>query len=33
LEINLNKKIRILGKDVTAKKLHEVADFVAYPKN
>jgi len=32
LDINLNKKIRVLDKDVNAKKLHEVADFVAYPK-
>jgi len=33
LDIDLNRKIRILDKDVNAKKLHEVADFVAYPKN
>jgi len=33
LDINLNKKIRVLGKDVTAIKLHEVADCVVYPKN
>jgi hypothetical protein len=33
LDIDLNKKIRVLDKDVNAKKLHEVADFVAYPKS
>lgn len=33
LDVDLNKKIRVLDKDVNAKKLHEVADFVAYPKN
>jgi hypothetical protein len=33
LDINLNKKLRILEKDVNAIKLHEVSDFVVYPKN
>jgi hypothetical protein len=33
LDIDLNKRIRILDNDVHAKKLHEIADFVAYPKN
>jgi hypothetical protein len=32
LDITLNKRIRVLDKDVNFKKLHEIADFVAYPK-
>lgn len=31
-EVNQNKKLRILKKDIDAMKLHEVADFIAYPK-
>jgi hypothetical protein len=31
LDIDINKKIRVLDKNVNALKLHEVADFVAYP--
>ena len=32
LDIDMNKKIRVLDKDINAKKLHEAADFVAYPE-
>jgi hypothetical protein len=32
LDIDLNRKIRVLDKNVNALKLHEVADFVAYPE-
>jgi hypothetical protein len=32
LDINLNKKIRVVDKNVNFKKLHEVADFVVYPE-
>jgi hypothetical protein len=32
LDIDLNRKIRVLDKDINAKKLHEVADFVVYPR-
>jgi len=32
LDIDLNKRIRLLNKNIDAQKLHEVADFVAYPK-
>ena len=31
-DVNLNKKLRVLGKNVDAKKLSETADFIAYPK-
>lgn len=31
-DVDLNKKLRILGKDLDAVKLHSVADFIAYPK-
>ena len=33
IDVQFNKRIRVLGKDVTAKDLHEIADFVAYPVN
>jgi len=32
LDINLNKKIRIVDKNVTAMKLYEAADCVVYPE-
>ncbi len=31
-EINQNKKLRILKKDIDAMKLHEIADFIAWPQ-
>lgn len=31
LDVDLNKRLHIMGKDVDAKKLHEVADAVIYP--
>jgi len=33
LDINLNKKIRVVDKNVNAMKLYEAADCVVYPKN
>jgi len=30
---DLNKRIWILGRDVNFKKLHEMADFMLYPRN
>jgi len=32
LEVNINKKIRVLGKDVDAIQLERVSSFIAYPK-
>ena len=32
LEVNINKKIRVLGKDVDAMQLEKVSSFIAYPK-
>lgn len=32
-DIDLNKKLRVFGKFVDAKTLHQTADFVALPKN
>lgn len=32
LDVDYNKKIRVMNKDVDFRKLHEVSDFIAYPK-
>lgn len=31
-DVNFNRKVRLLGKNADAKKLTEIADFIAYPK-